>query len=58
MSVQMYDDAMVAVVMTVDVAWNDLPAWRRFWKFVQVLICCGSFLAGCGFWKSGHVYCF
>jgi len=54
----MYDDAMVAVVMTVDVAWNDLPAWRRFWKFVQVLICYGSFLAGCGFWKSGHVYCF
>jgi hypothetical protein len=49
MSVQMYDDAARAIVMIVLAAWNDLPAWRRFWKFVQVLICCGSFLAGCDF---------
>jgi hypothetical protein len=34
MSVQMRDDAMVAVVMTVDSAWNNLPAWQCLsWKF-------------------------
>ncbi len=55
--VQMYDDAKIAVVMTVDIAWNNLPAGKYPWIFVVgVLVVFCLFLASGGDERSCNAY--
>ena len=46
LSVQKHDDAMIAVVMTVDTAWNNLPVQSVYLgSFAEGLVGCFLFLA-------------
>jgi len=52
LSVQKHDDAMIAVLMTVDTAWNNLPVQNIYLgSFAEGLVGCFLFLAESEGWK-------